>query len=173
MKAKNITKVWNSSEVFFSYIIYYKILCVFLQWIFRSVNFIFVYLFWKNIRTMITILTLQQYHNEISYCSKILFIMFWTDIARFLQYFWNRSDSFKNILAILQEWNISSIFPQYWGVTVHSFLFKSWAGWRKYDCDLRCDLCARLNWRNLSRLQGYRAHLIEDSRNSSSCTELD
>ena len=37
--------------------------------------------------------------------------MFWTDIARFLQYFRNLSDSFINILAILQDFN--GIFSKY------------------------------------------------------------
>ena len=39
VKAKSIKKIWNSSRVFFSYIIYYKILSVSLQWIFRSAKF--------------------------------------------------------------------------------------------------------------------------------------
>ena len=37
--------------------------------------------------------------------------MFWADIARFLQYFRNRSNSFINILAILQDFN--GIFLKY------------------------------------------------------------
>ena len=37
--------------------------------------------------------------------------MFWTDIARFLQYFWNLFNSFINILAILQDFN--GIFSKY------------------------------------------------------------
>ena len=44
------------------------------------------------------------------YCSKITFIMFWADIARFLQYFRNLSISFINILAILQ--NFKEIFSK-------------------------------------------------------------
>ena len=45
------------------------------------------------------------------YCSNIPFIMFWTDIARFLKYFRNLSNSFINILAILQHLN--GIFLKY------------------------------------------------------------
>ena len=45
------------------------------------------------------------------YYSNILFIMFWTDIARFLQYFRNLSNSFINIFAILQDFN--GIFSKY------------------------------------------------------------
>ena len=45
------------------------------------------------------------------YSSNILFIVFWTDIARFLQYFRNLSNSFINILAILQDFN--RIFLKY------------------------------------------------------------
>ena len=37
--------------------------------------------------------------------------MFWTDIARFLQYFKNLSNSFTNILAILQDCN--GVFSKY------------------------------------------------------------
>ena len=37
--------------------------------------------------------------------------MFWTDIARFLQYFINLSNSFINIFAILQDFN--RIFSKY------------------------------------------------------------
>ena len=37
--------------------------------------------------------------------------MFWTDIARFLQYFRNLSNSFINIFAILQDFN--GIFSKY------------------------------------------------------------
>ena len=37
--------------------------------------------------------------------------MFWTDIARFLQYFRNLSNSFINIIAILQDFN--GIFSKY------------------------------------------------------------
>ena len=42
------------------------------------------------------------------YCSNISFTMFWTDIARFLQYFRNLFDGFINIVAILQ--NVKGIF---------------------------------------------------------------
>ena len=45
------------------------------------------------------------------YCSNIPFIMFWTDIARFLKYSRNLSNSFINILAILQDFN--KIFLKY------------------------------------------------------------
>ena len=108
VKAKSITKIWNSPRVFFSYIIYYKILSVCLQRIFRTAKFIFgIIYFKKNIRMTMTILTLQKYYN----CSNIPFIMFWTDTARFLQYFRNLSDSFINILAILQDFN--EIFSKY------------------------------------------------------------
>ena len=37
--------------------------------------------------------------------------MFWTDIARFLQYFWNLFNSFINIFAILKDFN--GIFSKY------------------------------------------------------------
>ena len=45
------------------------------------------------------------------YFSNITFLMFWADIARFLQYFRNLSNSFINILAILQDFN--RIFLKY------------------------------------------------------------
>ena len=45
------------------------------------------------------------------YCSHIPFIMLWTDIARFLQYFRNLSNSCRNIFAILQDFN--GIFSKY------------------------------------------------------------
>ena len=45
------------------------------------------------------------------YCSNITFIMFWADVARFLQHFRNLSNSFINILAILQDFN--GIFLKY------------------------------------------------------------
>ena len=45
------------------------------------------------------------------YCSNIPFMTFWTDIARFLQYFRNLSNSFINIFAILQHFN--GIFLKY------------------------------------------------------------
>ena len=45
------------------------------------------------------------------YCSNITFIKFQTDIARFLQYFINLSNSFINILAIWQDF--SEIFSKY------------------------------------------------------------
>ena len=56
----------------------------------------------------------SHYRNitiKYKYCSKIPFIIFWTDIARFLQYFRNLSNSFINILAILQDFN--GIFSKY------------------------------------------------------------
>ena len=46
------------------------------------------------------------------YCSNITFMMFWTDIARFLQNFRNLSNSFINILAVLQDFN--GIFLKYY-----------------------------------------------------------
>ena len=49
VNAKTITKVWNSSRVFFSYIIYYKILSVFLQRVFRSAKFIFGTIYFKKL----------------------------------------------------------------------------------------------------------------------------
>ena len=49
----------------------------------------------------------MEYH----YCSNITFIMFWAEIARFLQYFRNLSNSSTNILAILQDFN--GIFLKY------------------------------------------------------------
>ena len=52
---------------------------------------------------MMAILSLQIYYNE--YCINIPFIMFLMDIARFLQYLRNLSDSFINNLAILQDFN--------------------------------------------------------------------
>ena len=45
------------------------------------------------------------------YCSNIIFIMFRADIARFLQYFRNPSNSFINIFSILQDFN--GIFLKY------------------------------------------------------------
>ena len=60
---------------------------------------------------MMTIRILQQYQNEISICSNITFVIFWADIARFLQYFRSLSNSFINILAILQDFN--GIFLKY------------------------------------------------------------
>ena len=45
------------------------------------------------------------------YFSNIIFMMFWADIARFLQYFRNLSNSFINMLAILQDFN--GIFLKY------------------------------------------------------------
>ena len=45
------------------------------------------------------------------YCSKITFIIFWADIARFLQHFINLSNSFINIFAILHDFN--EIFLKY------------------------------------------------------------
>ena len=69
---------------------------------------------------MMKILTLQQYYTiKYEYYSNIPFIMFWTDIARFLQYFRNLSNSFINILAILQDFN--GIFSKYsFNITVLS-----------------------------------------------------
>ena len=48
---------------------------------------------------------------QFSHYSNIPFTMFWTDIARFLQYFRNVSNSFINIFAILQGFN--GIFSKY------------------------------------------------------------
>ena len=45
------------------------------------------------------------------YCINVIFIMFWADITRFLQYFRNLSNRFINILAILQDYN--GIFSKY------------------------------------------------------------
>ena len=45
------------------------------------------------------------------YCRNIPLIIFWTYIARFLQYFRNLSNSFINIFAILQYFN--GIFLKY------------------------------------------------------------
>ena len=64
--AKNATKVWNSLAVFFSYIIYYKILIFFYNGYLKSLNFIFgIIYFNKHYTNDDEILTLQQYYNEI------------------------------------------------------------------------------------------------------------
>ena len=72
-------------------------------------TFFAVWLILKNIRW-------QSAHcsnitMKYEYCSNIPFIIFWMDIARFLQYFRNLSKSFINILAILQHFN--GIFLKY------------------------------------------------------------
>ena len=64
-----------------------------------------------------TILIYTNITMKYEYCSKIPFIMFWTDIARFLQYFRNLSNSFINILAILQDFN-EIFFKYYLNITV-------------------------------------------------------
>ena len=51
VKAKSITKIWNSLGVFFSYIIYYKTQSAFLQRIFRSAKFIFSIIYLKKKHT--------------------------------------------------------------------------------------------------------------------------
>ena len=66
--------------------------------------------------------------------------MFWTDIARFLQYFKNVSNSFINIFAILQDFN--GIFSKYsFNITVlcgkHDLKFDLKFG---HKSDLKFDL---------------------------------
>ena len=121
--AKNTTKVWNSSEVFFSCIIYYKRLIVFLWGISRSLNFIFSIIYLNkhtNDCDDSHITAILQWNINIS---NILFIMLWTDIARFLHFFRNISNSFINILAILQHFN--RIFSKYsFNITVLCGLFQ-------------------------------------------------
>ena len=67
--------------------------------------------------------------------------MFWTDIARFLQYFRNLSNSFINIFAILQDFNV--IFSKYsFNITVlcgwlHQYTGFSFLGQREPTLDSR------------------------------------
>ena len=63
--------------------------------------------FWDNLLEK----TSYEWWWQFSHYSNIPFIMFWTDIARFLQYFRNLSNSFINIFAILQDFDV--IFLKY------------------------------------------------------------
>ena len=59
-------------------------------------------------------------------------MMFWTDIARFLQYFINLSNSFINIFAILQDFN--GIFSKYsFNITVLCGLCTLWVSHTLFD----------------------------------------
>ena len=113
--------------VFFSYIIYYKILSVFLQRIFRSAKFIFGIIYLKkSIRMMMTILTLQQYYNEISILPQHSIYNVLNGHckvpATFQKPFWQLYKYSDNIARF--QWNIFEILPQYygsmWGVQIFS-----------------------------------------------------
>ena len=67
---------------------------------FRRANFFFGIINFKKHITHYSNITMKY-----EYCSNIPFIRFWTDFARFLIYFRNLSNSFINILAILQDFN--------------------------------------------------------------------
>ena len=100
--AKNLTKIWNSSGIFFFILFITKYYIIFLSWISRSINFIFGIIILKNI-----VYEFVSFEN----IWKILHALFCADIARLLQYFNNISDRFRNILVILQYFQ--EIFLQY------------------------------------------------------------
>ena len=87
------------------------------------------------------------------YCSNISLIIFWTDIARFLQYFRNLSNSFINILAILQDFY--AIFSKYFfNIIVLCGLLST-----KLQNSINiCDTCFRFGPQNAS--YNWHFHLV-------------
>ena len=132
VKAKSITKRWNSSGVFFLILFIIKYYPYFFNG--EEQTFVRYNLFKKTSYEWRW--QFPHYSNikmKYQYCSNIPFIMFWTDIARFLEYFWNLSNSFINILAILQDFN--EIYLKYFlnitvlcGLKLMLQIIKEWKG---------------------------------------------
>ena len=106
----------------------------------------------KNIRWWWQFSHYKNITMKYEYCSNITFIMFWTDIARFLQNFRNLSNSFINILEILQDFN--GIFLKYFlNITVLcGFLPHIWLRFQTSNtkivqrpCTYCTQLCTRIH----------------------------